>query len=275
MKRIIRLVGFGLAFFLPVIAHAQPVLTLGISEGTSGGLDHSQVIAKYGGLAEAIGAPIKRRVQVVFAREFRALEDGIRSGRYDFVLARPSDYPARAVRDHGYQFVASARPDGRCLIIVAQNSPLKDLASAKGMRWVIPEKVSYMAKFCTAELRDQGINIDKERVQYVREQGAVPFYLQNGFGEVGAIASYSGPAKSLEKSGHRVLHQSVAQPYMPLVAGKRVTAEQIRAIQAALSALPQSEAGREVLKTVGVQSFDTESGERLRALLGWLDAPPN
>lgn len=93
-------------------ASAQAVLTLGVSEGTSGGLDHAQVIAKYGPLADTIGRAAKRKVQVTFAREFSALEDGMRSGRFDFVLARPSDYPARGMRDHGYRFVVSARPEG-------------------------------------------------------------------------------------------------------------------------------------------------------------------
>lgn len=270
MHRFLRLPLGALLTALALGASAQPVLTLGVSEGTSGGLDHARVIAKYGGLADVIGSSIGRKVQVVFAREFSALEEGMSSGRFDFVLARPSDYPARGVRDHGYQFVASARPEGHCLIIVGKDSPLRSLADAKGRRWVLPEKVSYMAKFCAAELRERGIAVEGESVQHVREQGAVPFYLANGFADVGAVASYSGVAASLQKSGHRVLHTSVPQPYFPLIAGKRLTAEQVRSIQNVLAGLPQTETGREVLKSVGVASFDTGSGDRLRALLGWL-----
>lgn len=251
-------------------APARGELTLAISEGTSGGLDHARVLAKYGPLADAIGQAAGRKVLVVFAREFTALEDGMRSGRFDLVMARPSDYPARAVRDMGYQFVASARPDGQCLIITRNDSPLKTLDQAKGKRWVLPEQVSYMSKFCAAELRDRGIPLAGEKVQFVREQAAVAFYLDNGFADVGGIASYAGAAKTLDKAGHVVLHKSVAQPYFPLVAGKRVSTDQVRAIQGALAALPGTDAGREVLKSTGVQGFDATSGERLRALLGWL-----
>jgi ABC-type phosphate/phosphonate transport system substrate-binding protein len=272
MAGVRRLIVAVAGLLIAAAAPAQSDFILAVSEGTSGGLDHARVIAKYGGLAEAIGRASKRKVQVVFAREFASLEDGIRTGRFDFVLARPSDYPARAMRDQGYQFVASARPDGHCLIITGKDSPLKTLAQAKGARWAIPEQVSYMSKFCAAELRDNGIIVAREKVQYVREQGAVPFYIDNKIADVGAIASYSGPAKTLEKTGHRVLHKSGAQPYFPLVAGKRVSAEQVRAIQAELTALPQSEAGQAVLKTVGIQAFDTSSGERLRKLLDWLGA---
>jgi ABC-type phosphate/phosphonate transport system substrate-binding protein len=104
-------------------ARAQADLILGVSEGTSGGLDHAQVIAKYGGVASALGKALNRRVVVVFVREFSMLDDGIKRGTLDLVLARPSDYPARAMRDNGYQFVASAKPDGQCLVIVADQDP--------------------------------------------------------------------------------------------------------------------------------------------------------
>ena len=251
---------------------ASPDLMLGVSEGTSGGLDHGRVIAKYGPLADAIGKALGRKVQVVFAREFSALDEGLRSGRFDLALARPSDYLARAIRDHGYQFVASARPEGQCLIVVRDDSAVKTLAQAKGKRWVMPETVSYMSKFCAAELRDRGVPLASEQVKYVREQGAVSFYLDQGFADVGGIASYSSVAKGLDKAKLRVLHRSVAQPYFPLVAHGRIGAEQVRAVQAELSALPQSESGRAVLRTVGIESFDTSSGARLSALLGWLES---
>ena len=191
-----------------------------ISEGTSGGLDHAQVIAKYKGLADVIGRAVKRKVSVVLAREFAQLDEGMRSGRFDFVMARPSDYPARGVRDFGYSLVASAKPDGQRLLIVPEQSPLKTLEDAKGMRWVMPEPAAYMTKFCTAELRDRGIELSAQRVRHVREQAAVAFYLSNGFGDVGGVASYSGVAKNLAKAGQRVLHASRRQPYFPLIASK-------------------------------------------------------
>ena len=51
----------------------------------------------------------------------------------------------------------------------------------------------------------------------------VPYqlYLTNKFGDVGGVASYSGVAKTLQKSGQRVLHTSRPQPYFPLVGKTR------------------------------------------------------
>lgn len=243
---------------------------LAVSEGTSGGLDHAQVITKYEGLADVIGQAIQAKVSVVFVREFKQLEEGMRSGRFEFVIARPSDYPARGMRDYGYSFVASAKPDGQCLIIVPKDSPLKTLAEIKGKRLAMPEQVSYMSRFCTAELREQGIFVDKESVQYVREQAAVGFYLDNHFADVGAIASYSGEAKKLEKNGKRVLHQSMPQPYFPLIANKTLQPAQIKSIQAELLAMPQSNSGKAVLQRIGIERFDTGSETRMRDLLKWL-----
>lgn len=252
-------------------ARAQAQLVLAISEGTSGGLDHARVIAKYQDMANVIGGVLKTKVSVVFAREFATLENGMKEGRFDFVMARPSDYPARGMRDNGYQYMASAKPDGQCLIIVPKDSPLQRLADARGKRLVLPEQVSYMSRFCRAELRDRGIDLTKENVQYVREQAAVTFYMDNKFADVGAIASYSGPAKKLDKDGFRVLHTSITQPYFPLVAHGKFKPEQIKAIQRELAALPEKPGGPEILQRIGIASFDIESELRMRELLSWLE----
>jgi ABC-type phosphate/phosphonate transport system substrate-binding protein len=267
-KVLFTILGLGLAMGSAQV-HARD-LVMAISEGSSGGTDHARVIAKYQGLADAVGRSIGQKVNVVFIREFSALEDGLKSNRFDLAMARPSDYPARALRDHGYQYVATAKPDGHCLIIVPQDAHFNSLADIRGKRIVLPNPAAYMTKFCTAELRDQGIDLSKERVERVREQGAVPFYLTNKFAEVGGVASYSGVAKSLEKSGHRVLHESVAQPYFPLVVNKDFSGTQILNMQKTLQGLGETEEGRAVLKNIGIQGFDTTTERQLRALLAWL-----
>jgi len=265
------LLAAALCWTLPAGAQA---LIMAVSEGTSGGLDHARVIAKYQGLADVIGRAIRHKVDVVFAREFAQLEDGMKSHRFDFVLARPSDYPARGIRLYGYSFLASARPDGQCLIIASKESGIAKVADLKGKRIVMPEPAAYMTKFCRAELRDLGIDLAKENVQYVREQGAVAFYLDNHFADAGGVASYSGVAKKWQQDGRLVIHKSRTQPYFPLIAGPAIGEAQRADIRKALAAMPQSPADEAVLKTVGIDSFDTDSGERLNALLDWLGPQP-
>lgn len=254
---------------IPLVAHAED-LVLAVSEGTSGGLDAARVIAKYQDLAYAIGRGMKAKVNVVFVRDFATLEEGLKTSRYTFVMARPSDYPARGMRDSGYSYVASAKPDGYCYIVVTKDSPLKSLADLKGKKIVLPEKVAYMSKFCAAELRTKGVDLDKENVQYVKEQAAVTFYLENKFADVGAIASYSSVAKNWEKNGHRILHKSVPQPYFPMVAYSKVRPEQIKAVQNELLNLTSTPEGQELLKRIGVNEFDVSSEAKMRELLKWL-----
>ena len=229
-----------------------------------------QAVAKYQGFAELIGRALKSKVNIVFSRGFEQLEDGMKTGRLDFVLARPSDYPARGMRDHGYNFVASAKPDGHCLILVPKGSTLQSLNDIKGKKIVFPEEISYMARFCAAELRTQGIVVAKEKVQFVRDQAAIAYFLDNRLVDVGAVASYSGVAKKLEKDGNRILHRSVAQPFFPMVANRRISAEQIKAIRTEMLALTASDAGKEILKTIGVDQFDTSAEPKMRELLQWL-----
>ena len=265
MKKLVAALSMSFA----VGAHAADLI-LAVSEGTSGGLDHAQVIGKYQGLANVLARSVKGKINVVLVREFASLEEGMKSGRYDFVIARPSDYPARGIRDYGYQFVASARPDGQCWLIVPKDSPLKSVADIKGKRIALPEQTAYMTRFCRAELRDKGIDLAKENVQHVREQGAVAFYLDNKFADVGGVASYSGVAKKWEKDGNRVLHKSAPQPYFPLIAARHIPAAQLEAIRTHLSAMGETPADQAVLKTIGVEGFDTGSEKRLAQLLKWL-----
>ncbi|MBH1966316.1 MAG: PhnD/SsuA/transferrin family substrate-binding protein [Comamonadaceae bacterium] len=257
---------------LAVCAHQAQAkdLILGVSEGTSGGTDHARVLLKYGGLAKVLSGALKTNVNVVFVREFAQLEEGMETGRLDLALARPSDFPARGLRNYGYQYVATAKPDGQCFITIPKNSPIKSLAEIKGKKIVLPEKISYMSKFCAAELRNNGIDVNKEAVTYVREQEAVSFYITNGFGQVGALASYSGAAKKWVKEGGQVLHKSVTQPYFPLIAEKSFDKAAIASMQRALLDLPNSAEGQAVLKSIGIDGFDTGSEAKLRQLLDWL-----
>lgn len=273
MKNRLSLVGCFLmaALWLPLQVRAESDLVLAISEGSSGGLDHARVIAKYQGFGNLVGKAINRKVVVVFIREFAKLEEGMQSVRFDFVMARPSDYPARGIRDYGYRYVANAKPDGQCYIIVPKNSPLKSLQEAKGKRWAQPNPAAYMSKFCRAELLDQGIKLEEEKVTHVREQDAVGFYLENGLADVGTVASYSGLGKGWEGKGNHVLHKSIVQPYFPLIASKNISVKQVEAIQVQLLKLADSEEGAAALKSVGVKSFVTSDASKLAALLVWLD----
>lgn len=251
-------------------APAKRQLVLAISEGTSGGITAEAAQAKYQPLADVLGAAINAEFKVQFVREFAVLTKGMQENQFDLVLARPSDYPARGMRDSQYQFVASASPDGHCMLIVHKDSPIKSMADLKRKTFVMPEETAYMARFCRAELRDNGILLENERVHYVREQAVIPFAIESRISDVGGVASYSGAYAKWAKGENRVLHQSKPQPYLPMVASHKLSPEQVGKLREALAELGNSDAGKQVLKRVGVTAFLTTEEGRLRKLLEWL-----
>jgi phosphonate transport system substrate-binding protein len=248
-----------------------PRLVFAVSEGTSGGIETAEAIAKYRPFANLMEKALGKAVVVTFVRKFEALEAGLKSGEFDLAMARPSDYPARAVRDNKYKLVATAKPDGQCFFIVEKSSPLQKLDDAKGKNILFPEQIAFMTKFCTAELRDRGFNLKTEKIAYAKEQGAVGWSIENKGAEVGGVASYSGVAKNWEKNGHRVLHKSIPQPFSPLIAGRRITDAQVTKLQTLVAEMDKNEDGKKALTTMGIQGFTPEGPDRLLALLAWLE----
>lgn len=258
----------------PAQAQAPAPLLFAISEGTSGGgatMNDALMAAKYKALTDVMEQSLGHKVQVRYVRDFGQLAQGMGSGAFDLVMARPSDYPARGIRDHGYQAVTTTLPDGHCLLVVPKDSPFKTLQDLQGKRLILPEEAAYMTKFCLAELRDAQLVFDKSRVHYVKEQAAIPFALINGLAQLGGIASYSGAAKKLDANGLRVLHTSRPQPFLPLVAGQRISATQVQQLREAMVALSQTEQGGKALAALGLKSFDAQPQARLLALLQWLE----
>jgi ABC-type phosphate/phosphonate transport system substrate-binding protein len=263
---------------LPIYGHTQPVkkaaenrLLLAVSEGTSGGIDAAEALAKYRPLADMLGKAVGQPVVVTFVRNFDALEEGMKADEYDLVMARPSDFPARGVRDYGYSLLATSKPDGQCYFIVHKDSPLRKIEDAKGKQIIFPEKIAYMTKFCSAELRDRGFDLGKEQIKYAKEQGAVGWTVENKLVDMGGVASYSGVAKNWEKNGNRILHKAPPQPYFPIIASKRLSADKIARLQKALGGLESSEEGKKALATIGIKGYNVEDSKRLLALLDWLE----
>ena len=250
---------------------AQPELTLGFSEGVATELTQSQLTMKYQSLADIISRSLGRRVRAVHVKGFDDLEKGLRARQFDFAVARPTDYMARGLRQYGYQYVASGSPDSRCLIITPKGSPIKSLKDIVGKRIVLPVRSAYMTRFCAAELRDQGIDLYKQNLQYVQEQSLIGMHLEANLADVGVgVGSVTRMAQRWEEMGHTVLHRSVSQPYFPLIALNKFTPAQIANIRKLLLDMAGNPADQAVLKTLGIEGFNADGEQRLQRLLDWL-----
>lgn len=260
--------GFALALFGCAVSSAQ-ALTLLVSEGTSGGQDAAIVQGRYEPLAQLIGKAIGAPVRVLVARDFELLAQAIAEQRPDFVMARPSDYPARGIRDHGYQLIATAKPDGQCVFIGPKGAkPWSSITEATSKPLALPEERSYMARFCRAELRREGVTPGP--IKFHSEQGAVGYAVENGFFPVGGVASYSSVARNWEKSGGVILWKSAPRPYLPLIAKKTISPPQIAKIREALRAA-SVDAESPIRKALGITGFDTSEDDRLMKLLAFIE----
>ena len=80
-------------------APAGESLVFAVSEGTSGVLDGAEVFVKYEELLAYLSRSIGKRITLQIARDVKWLDTAMKAGRLDFVMASPTDYAARAIRN--------------------------------------------------------------------------------------------------------------------------------------------------------------------------------
>ena len=257
---------------LPGAARAADDLVMAVCEGTFSGAAPAELVDKYHPLAEHLGKALKAHIIVSPVCSFPRLESGIAEQRFDLVMARPADYTARAIRDHGYRYVAQVKPDVSCVYVVPKGSPLKSLADAKEKRIALPEKTSYMGQLCVAELRDAGVDA-AGKAQFVKEQAVVMYQLKEKNVDVGGISSHAKGVspEALEKAGLRELGRSRPQPYFPVIASKKMPPAQVEAVRKELLALSESPSGKALLAKLGLGGYVNGGDEKMRQLLAWLE----
>lgn len=243
---------------------------MGVSEGNASDLHQLHAQTKYQALASLIEQATRVPVQVQERARLSDITAGVQDGQFDFVLVRPADIASRALREHGYRYVASGKPDSHCYVGVTKQSPVQKLADIQGKRIAtLTGKRPYLVRFCAADLRDNGIALFKQPLKELGMQGAVAITVSSGMADVALLESNG--ARAWEKQGHRIIHTSVPQPYFPLVAGPRVSAEQVEAVRKALLAANDTASGREALQRLGIERMTADMEERLRDLMPWLE----
>ncbi len=248
----------------------QGQLIFAINEGGSGNLDATEVFLRYQEFTKFVERALGARLSLVAVRDIKVLRQSVETGAYALVLSRPADILAEAIRDHGYRPVVVAKEPAHALFIVNKNSPLKTIADVKGKRIVTPDRYAYMWRIANAMMRDNKISMAAEQVRAMRDQAAIGWSMENGFFDVGVVASFSGVGRTWEKRGGRVIAKSPEVPNTPLVASPKISPAQIGKIRTALIALESTEKGVAVLKKIGLTGFKETSSEAFLDLLKWL-----
>lgn len=266
----IALTGTGCAFAQGSAAKRPQPLILAVNEGAAGNVDATEIALRYEGFKETIQKTLGVPVSLVAVRDAKVLRSSVQSGSYSLVLSRPVDVLAEAIRDFGYRPVVVAKETGHAFFIVPKDSPIRTIMQVEGKRIVTPDRYSYMWRIAAAMLRDNQIAIAKQNVRSMRDQAAIGWSMENGFFDVGVVASFSAVGRTWEKKGGRVIARSRDLVTVPLVASPKISVAQIANLRAALIKLDSSEQGVAILKQVGVSGFRESSPGPFLDLLAWL-----
>ena len=255
----------------PPAGQPGPRITLAVNEGGAANADYLDIIYRYEEFAQMVGATLKVHVAVVAVRNRDRLQENLKKQAYDLLLARPNDVPAMAVRDFGYRPVATAKETYRTLFIVPKGSALKTIADVRGKTIVTPDQYSNMWRAANAMLRDNKIDMGKEKVRAMRDQAAIAWSLENGFFDVGVVNSASAAGRSWEKNGGRIIARSPEQINMPFIASPMLSEPQVLKLRAAVLALATTESGQAILKKIGLPAgFRETPRDDFLEFLKWL-----
>jgi ABC-type phosphate/phosphonate transport system substrate-binding protein len=107
------------------------------------------------------------------------------------------------------------------------------------------------------------------RIITTRYQDAVPFYIENGFAQVGATAAKS-VVKSWTDKGGKILVQSRAVPIKQILVSKTMPADEQDRVRAALLGMALSKPGKDALDAVGYKGFVATNPEVEASTIAWL-----
>src|SRR5258706_16438687 len=97
---------------------------------------------------------------------------------------------------------------------------MKQPADMKGKSFGMPDPDSITAVITRATMRDLGIDSAKAEIRTTRYQDAVPFFVENGFSDVGVSAS-GAVIKQWQEKGGAVLVGSKAVPIKHIFASTK------------------------------------------------------
>jgi phosphonate transport system substrate-binding protein len=258
-------------FALLLAAPAQAELTLAVNEGVTYYVSPQEMREKYKDLAELIGKTLRTTVKVVQIDQYPVLRKGLDEQQYDLAFVHPAHHSLLSLRDGKYRLVVltSGFTEYKARFFVKKDGDIKQPGDLKGKRIGIPDPDSITAVMARATLRDLGIDASKADIRSTRYQEAVPFFVENGFSDVGVTAS-GAVAKAWQEKGGAVLLESRPVPIKHMIASSRMKVEDIQKVRDLMLGLDDSEAGRRLLAKIGYKGYESGDEQQLAALAKWL-----
>jgi ABC-type phosphate/phosphonate transport system substrate-binding protein len=254
-------------------------LVFAITEGVTYQATPKDIRDKFGPVAEVISKAAGRRVRLVVVPAYDDARAGFLQQEYDIAFVHPAHVAMAEIKAERYKALAwtSGFTEYTVSLMMNANQPLKSLDDLKGRTIVTPDPDSITAAMVRAMFRteklplttDRDVTPNAARVITTRYQDAVPFYLENGFAQVGATAANS-VVKSWTDKGGKVLLKSRPVPIKQIIVSTRMPADIQARIRQALLSMRDNKPGVNALEVVGYKGFVAPNPEVESATIAWL-----
>src|SRR5262245_16603057 len=185
-------------------------VVLAVNEGVTYYVTPTEIREKYKELSDLLSKQLKTAVKVVPVDQYPVLRKGLDEQQYDLAFVHPAHHSLMSIRDGKYRLVVLTKgfTEYKARFFVGKDMHLKQPGDMKGKRFGMPDPDSITAVITRATLRDLGIDASTAEIRTTRYQDAVPFFVENGFSDVGVTASGAVVKQWQEKGGSVVFERS-------------------------------------------------------------------
>ena len=264
----------GLASFAMALLIAAPVraeVVLAVNEGVTYYVTPTEIREKYKELADLIGKHLHTTVKVVPVDQYPVLRKGLDEQQYDLAFVHPAHHALMSIRDGKYRLVVLTKgyTEYKARFFVKKDAHLTQPGDMKGKRFGMPDPDSITAVITRATLRDLGIDAKTAEIRTTRYQDAVPFFVENGFSDVGITGS-GAVLKEWQEKGGALLLESKPVPIKHMIASTKMGEADIEKVRSVMLGLDKTEAGQKILAKLGYKGYEAGDLQQLASLTKWL-----
>jgi phosphonate transport system substrate-binding protein len=262
------------ASFVVALLTASPAradIVLAVNEGVTYYVTPTEIREKYKELADMLGHQLKTTVKVVPVDQYPVLRKGLDNQEYDLAFVHPAHHSLMSMRDGKYRLVVLTKgyTEYKAKFFVKKDGQFHQPGDMKGKRFGMPDPDSITAVITRATLRDLGIDAAKAEIRTTRYQDAVPFFVENGFSDVGVTAS-GAVLKEWQEKGGSILFESKPVPIKHIIASTKMSDADVEKVRAVMLGLEKTEAGQKVLAKLGYKGYEVGDPQQLAILTKWL-----